>query len=325
MIALTSYIIHVYIILPIVWRSLQAVYHKRYDICPLVKCLQPLTSCLQEVECRAWLDEVAACQDPQSVSRQTAMQTFAHLQHPDNPAYCQYQSFDSISHSSSPALAFVECIGKSHCLPPSDYSDTCATITTKEVVVPLDSTTILAKNLPGRWLKVYTTGWDLWPCQWTDFWPPSSTNPEHGTDHAAAAFGGTPVVDQNLDTSSSPPPLSTPPPPEPEEWMTAWPHDPNVWRMDLYWKHSATANLTFHMNNEMYLGETWDFSTTTTTNAPPPSATLKTRAVMWGTEAHENWYLLDYHSETRTTPPGTPKHQQCRRLGALDHGTVRIL
>jgi hypothetical protein len=70
--------------------------------------------------------------------------------------------------------------------------------------------------------------------------------------------------------------------------------------MDLYWKHSATANLTFHMNNEMYLGETWDFTTTTTasmSSAPPPSATLKTRAVMWGTEAHENWYLLDYHSE----------------------------
>jgi hypothetical protein len=171
-------------------------------------------------------------------------------------------------------------------------------------VVPLDSTTILAKNLNGRWLKVYTTGWDLWPCQWTDFWPPSSsTNSEHGTDAAAAFGGGTPVVDQNQDTSSSPSPLSTPPPPKPEEWMTAWPHDPNVWRMDLYWKHSATANLTFHMNNEMYLGETWDFTTTTTTtttattNTTTPSATLKTRAVMWGTEAHENWYLLDYHSE----------------------------
>ena len=69
---------------------------------------------------------------------------------------------------------------------------------------------------------------------------------------------------------------------------------------------NAYANLTFHMNNEMYLGETWDFTSATPTTTPTPGgggvavtpqASLKTRAVMWGTEAHENWYLLDYHPE----------------------------
>lgn len=59
--------------------------------------------------------------------------------------------------------------------------------------------------------------------------------------------------------------------------------------------------MTFHMCNEMYPGETWDFSdlppnNTTTTKS---DATLKTRAVMWGTEAHENWYLLDYDEERK--------------------------
>jgi len=280
MIAVSSYVLNMYIIMPIVWRSLQFVYNKRYDLCPLVKCIQPLSVCLQDVECRRWLDEVAECQDPSSSARQRATRTFQHVQHPENPAYCQYQSFDTIS--SPRALTFLECIGKSHCLPPSAYSDTCATV---EHASPFDST--ITNNLAGRWLKVYTTGWDLWPCQWTDFWPPSS---EDSTTPTGAA--------------TTTPPQRRPPPPE--DWMTAWPHDPTVWRMDLYWTNTnhdnwVNASLTFHMSNEMYLGETWDFTpfTTTSTSTPPGvgRASLKTRAVMWGTEAHENWYLLDYHPE----------------------------
>ena len=129
--------------------------------------------------------------------------------------------------------------------------------------------------------------------------------------------------------------------PDPEDWMTEWPTNQNVWRMDLYWQNSVTDQdhnnykqqqqhqqndqqekdepITFHMNNEMYLGETWDYSagsdrgngkrtstttrsSTTTKHPYPPfvNATLKTRAVMWGTEAHENWYLLEYNPDWET-------------------------
>jgi hypothetical protein len=67
--------------------------------------------------------------------------------------------------------------------------------------------------------------------------------------------------------------------------------------MDLYWKNKANSSLTFHMDNEMYLGETWEFGTGGAKTTATAQASLKTRAVMWGTEAHENWYILDYHTE----------------------------
>ena len=84
--------------------------------------------------------------------------------------------------------------------------------------------------------------------------------------------------------------------------MTAWPVMDDVWRMDLYWKNSPKGNVTFHMCNEMYLGETWDFQDATQNLSLPETqpSTLKTRAVMWGTEAHENWYLLDYNPTWQT-------------------------
>jgi hypothetical protein len=47
---------------------------------------------------------------------------------------------------------------------------------------------------------------------------------------------------------------------------------------------------TFAMSNEMYPGLAWDYYKTTSKAKP----TLKTIAPMWGTEAHENWYLLHY-------------------------------
>ena len=86
--------------------------------------------------------------------------------------------------------------------------------------------------------------------------------------------------------------------------------------MDLYWKNlfnskgteekeedsTDTSSFTFHMNNEMYFSQTWNFTSSSSSSSPATTttATLKTRAVMWGTEAHENWYLLDYHPEWQT-------------------------
>ena len=67
--------------------------------------------------------------------------------------------------------------------------------------------------------------------------------------------------------------------------------------MDLYWKNNRHSNITFHMSNEMYPKETWDFEGD---NKPITPATLKTRAVMWDTEAHENWYLIDQDKDLQT-------------------------
>ena len=238
-------------------------YEKRYDICPLVKCVVPLARCLQEPLCREWLDDVATCSDEGSAARQKSAQTFSHVQHPRDAAFCRYQSFDRLE--SAKALDFLECIGQSGCLAPSTYSDTCAgSVLSNSAILPLSS---VPKNmLGGRWLKLATTGWDVWPCQWTDFWPPKS---------------------QGI---------------TPEDWMAEWPQNPRVWRMDLYWKNGHTGKTTFHMNNEMYPDETWTFRDTTTDNAGAitSNATLKTRAVMWGTEAHENWFLLDFQEESQT-------------------------
>jgi hypothetical protein len=67
--------------------------------------------------------------------------------------------------------------------------------------------------------------------------------------------------------------------------------------MDLFWKSPEASDVTFHMSNEMYPLQTWEFEEQ---GQPFSPATLRTRAVMWGTEAHENWYLLHYDSDWQT-------------------------
>jgi len=87
------------------------------------------------------------------------------------------------------------------------------------------------------------------------------------------------------------PPHSNKVPPLP--WMDDWPSSDTVWRMDLNWT-SPTSDRVFTMTNELTPGSHWDFE-----GGPESKATGKTKAVMWGTEAHENWYLLDFDKEQR--------------------------
>jgi hypothetical protein len=175
---------------------------------------------------------------------------------------------------------FLNCIGSSPCLEPANYSDTCVTPAT---AFPFDQ---VEKFIVGSWQKLFTTGWDVWPCQTTWFHPPS------------------PRIEEDLATQS--PGNDVRFSPSPEAWMTHWPHTPNVYRMDLFWK--TKRNHTFHMSNEMYINSMWKFPANTSFTSDRHSAfaivqdadpidtraTLRTRAIMWGTEAHENWYLLDY-------------------------------
>ncbi|KAG7357781.1 hypothetical protein IV203_014368 [Nitzschia inconspicua] len=261
MLPFTSYVLCAYILLPVALRG-TALFRQSpvwYKVCPVIKCVPTLMRCLQDEQCKAWLDDIAQCDDPTSLARETSADTFAHVQHPHDAAFCRYQSFDRVE--TQTAIDFLECLGGSGCMEPSSYSDQCAVVD-PSFRTGLDFGPAMSPMLAGRWKKLYTSGWDLWPCQWTDFHP-DNTN----------------IIG-------------------PEPWMEAWPHTSNVWRMDLYWKNSPDATITFHMCNEMYPNETWDFShlqndtalDTTTSTIP---ATLKTRAVMWGTEAHENWYLID--------------------------------
>jgi hypothetical protein len=252
MIAFLPYFLWAYVALPISWKVL---YEKRYEICPLAKCWKPLAKCLFESSCRTWVDDVAQCQKPNSAAMQESAKHYQHVQHPTDPAYCQYQSFDRLQ--TATALDFLECVGRSGCMAPAKYSDICADMT---AILTLPFDTIPTNVLKGKWRKIFTTGWDLWPCQWTIFWAPHTPDEVH----------------------------------PPDSWMTEWPHNSNVWRMDLYWRNAKDA-FTFHMSNEMFIGKTWDFDNPT--SAP---ATLRTRAVMWSTEAHENWYLLDFNPELGT-------------------------
>jgi len=254
MVAFVSYFIYAYVALPILWKVLN---EKRYEICPLAKCWKPLIKCLSESSCRTWLVDVAQCQKPNSTAMEESAKHYQHVQHPTDPAYCQYESFDRLK--TATALDFLECIGRSGCMAPAKYTDVCVDMTLLGPPLPLDA--IPTHILHGKWRKVFTSGWDLWPCQWTEFWAPHTLEEEH----------------------------------PPDSWMTEWPHNPNVWRMDLYWKNSNDASFTFHMNNEMYIGETWDFD-----HPRSAPATLRTRAIMWSTEAHENWYLLDWTEEWNT-------------------------
>ena len=174
---------------------------------------------------------------------------------------CRYQCFDLIQ--TRTAENFLECVGGSGCLEPTKYSDQCAPIQNQSnSLLPFEA---VEDVFVGQWKKLYTTGWDLWPCQTTEF-------------HA-------PLSDLQ----------------EPKAWMAAWPHTPNVYRMDLNWTvlgKSPHHEYTFHMSNEIYPNQQWDFPSQPAID--DNKAMLKTRAVMWGTEAHENWYLLDYDAEMRT-------------------------
>ena len=105
--------------------------------------------------------------------------------------------------------------------------------------LPLDIIPMPMHVLNGNWRKEFTTGCDLWPCHGQNF--------------------GLPDEDEQL----------------PDSWMTEWPHSPNVWRMNLYWKNANEASFTFHMNNEMYIGDTWEFD-----NPRSAPATLRTRAII---------------------------------------------
>ena len=243
------YFLNAYVLLPLLYRGFMQPWYKDhyYDLCPLVRCVGPLFKCLQEADCKQWLtEEIAPCTDESSPQRQSAAEKFWYVQHPEDPAYCTYQSFDRLK--TSTALDFLECIGQSRCLKPSMYTDECI-----RSIAPTDAMFTWPFE-KARYLKLYTTGWDSWPCQWTDFNPPG---------------------DDSI---------------EPAAWMTQWPNAPGVWRMDLYWKNQQDGPVIFHMNNEMTPNQTWTF----TDNEAPRPSTLRTQAVMWGTEARENWYLLDY-------------------------------
>jgi VDE lipocalin domain len=287
----TSYFVTSYVVLPVIWwTSSHAVQKYWYDVCPVVKCFPTIIKCVKEPQCADWLNEIAECNDSTSNARRLSSERFRHVQHPDDAAYCQYQSFDNIS--TTLALEFVECIGRSGCIKPATHSDVCADMSSRLASVnnnrslpplPLPMMTIPSDVLEGTWHKVYTTGWDLWNCQWTDFWSPDYDDNENAGDKDAS---------QRRRRQR----------PKPDEWMTEWPTNPNVWRMDLYWQNDDNSNssITFHMNNEMHFDKSWNYSDDGVTkhfHPPFAPATLRTRAVMWGTEAHENWYLLDYHAE----------------------------
>jgi hypothetical protein len=261
MLPFASYFLYAYVLLPVAIRGTTKLFQSKVwnQICPLIHCAPALIRCLQDDKCKAWLDDIQQCEDPTSEARRLSATKFSHVQHSHDVAFCRYQSFDRLE--STTGIDFLECMGNSGCLEKSTYSDQCAHID-PESRRGLSFGPALSPFLRGRWKKLYTTGWDTWECQWTDFYRPKSKDIE------------------------------------PEPWMEAWPKEKNVWRMDLYWKNSRDSNVTFHMCNEIYPKQTWDFADST--NKPTAAATLKTRAVMWGTEAHENWYLLDANKDLET-------------------------
>jgi len=132
----------------------------------------------------------------------------------------------------------VECVGDRGCLQPAQFSDTCADVSQKDVL-PLS--VIPNHVLEGRWRKVYTNSWDLWSNQVTEFFPPGASAPE------------------------------------PRSWMTAWPHQEGVWRMDLSWSFQPGEDARrFNMSSELFPGNRWEYPGGT--EAYP---TLRTVAHMW--------------------------------------------
>jgi len=271
-----------YVALPL----LLTAYHRSglyYQICPLVKCWRPLSECIRETDTckRPVLDCLRECNDPASELRREARQRYEHVQHPDDPALCRYLCFDRISTKSAEGV--LECFGGSGCLEPADpqYTDLCASVPDDRAVVPFDA---FESRLEGEWVKLYTTGWDTWPCQRTEF---------------AKVL---PVVQEDEGNG-----------------LQQSPSDQSYWKMNLYWNNTDNS-YQFHMHNRMFPGRQWQFWETTDAavaaaedtddaddmltlpvHQPRNSkATLKTRAYMWGTEAHENWYVLDYDDERQT-------------------------
>ena len=261
-----TYAFYAYIVAPLFYGTALLLYSNRFKICPLIKCVRPLITCVKEPECKAALDCMAECDDADSAKRQQAMEKYRHVQFPEDPSLCRYLCFDQIS--TRTAEDFLECVGGSGCVEPTKYSDQCAPI---QQALPFES---VQGVFEGQWIKLYTNGWDIWPCQSTEFHAPRAALPE------------------------------------PKVWMTEWPNQANVWRMDLNWTNISNAasspddadqvleqrTYTFHMSNEIYPNEQWAFPSQPDTC----QATLKTRAIMWGTEAHENWYILNYDPEMRT-------------------------
>lgn len=258
-ISFATYLFYAYAVIPLSYSGLLFLYAKRYQICPLVQCIGPLVTCVREPACRFVLDCLTDCDDGASTSdrRQQALRQFAHVPFPEDPALCRYQCFDQIT--TVTAARFIDCVGGSGCLEPAPPEYALPPMAQHSISKPLPFDTI-QHVLAGSWKKLYTTGWDIWPCQSSEFHPPQSLQPV------------------------------------PLAWMVDWPTQSNVWRMDLRWW--VRQNYTFHMTNNMYPGQQWDdFPLRQPVGA---EATLKTRAIMWGTEAHENWYLLDYNETMQT-------------------------
>jgi len=258
MIGFATYSLYAYAVLPVLLWGTTTIYKNRYKICPIVRCIRPLVACVREPACMSFLDCSTECDKDTSGARMRSKKTFHYVQFPEDPSLCQYQCFDKISTQSGEA--FLECVGGSGCMEPAKYSDQCAPI--DKHALPFET---IEQVFAGRWTKLYTTGWDIWPCQSTAFHAPRSATPE------------------------------------PKDWMENWPNDPTVWRMDLNWTNTDDNDLpvyTFHMSNEIYPNVQWDFSIDQPNTTA--KATLSTRAFTWNTEASENWYLLDYNETMRT-------------------------
>ena len=286
------YFLSAYVIVP----TFLSLYHHPkvlplyYQICPLVTCWKSLLECVQEDECKDFLMKLQECDQDGSELRNLAVAKFAQtVQHPNDPTYCRYIVFDTYM-TTTKSLQFVECVGSSQCLQPSEYTDECYNFDLDDAgstvnAIPFQT---IEPNLDGTWKKLFTTGWDQWPCQTTQFHSPMNKRRSRDGDGHNQHY------------------------PEPEGWMDHWPTSDSVWRMDLSWKNDINSNITFHMCNEMYPGQRWEFNGDeeekdgggdggeSSSSSPTTSAattTLKTKAVMWGTEAHENWYVLDYDTE----------------------------
>ena len=205
-------------------------------ICPIVMCTLPIIHCVKEPECQRMLDCMVECDDVNSERRRQAREKYKHLQFPKDPALCSYECIGLITTPTAEHL--VECIGNRKCLQPSKYSDACAPIR-QDQVLPLS--TIPKHILEGRWRKLYTNGWDIWPYQSTTF----------------AGPGGSAV--------------------EERDWMTSWPNGTDTWRMDLTWAFENDSRAhQFKMSSELFPGLRWNYPGGT--KADPTGRTV---ARMW--------------------------------------------
>lgn len=175
------------------------------------------------------LECLQSCDDEHSEKRRQTQAKYQHLQFPQNRALCDYECLGLMSTQTGEDL--IECMGTRGCMAPSDYSDECASIR-QEQVLPFSDIAVL---LEGRWKKIFTNSWDLWPCQQTQFFPPGVSEPE------------------------------------PTPWMRSWPNEPDVWRMDLSWAFQPSGAKRFTMFSELYPNARWNYGGTT---ADPTLRTL---------------------------------------------------